>query len=41
MDNDDVAVADSRLLLEGNPDAAVIQGDLREPAKILADPGTS
>ena len=27
-------------MLDGNPDAAVIQGDLREPAKILADPGT-
>src|SRR3984957_4148098 len=40
VDNDDVAVAHSRLLLDGNPDAAVIQGDLREPAKILADPGT-
>jgi hypothetical protein len=40
VDNDDVAVAHSRLLLDGNPDAVVIQGDLREPAKILADPGT-
>ena len=40
VDNNDVAVAHSRLLLDGNPDAAVIQGDLREPAKILADPGT-
>jgi S-adenosyl methyltransferase len=40
VDNDDVAVAHSRLLLDGNPDAAVIQGDLREPAKILADPET-
>jgi SAM-dependent methyltransferase len=40
VDNDEVAVAHSRLLLEGNPDATVIQGDLREPAKILADPGT-
>jgi hypothetical protein len=28
VDNDDVAVAHSRLLLDGNPDAAVIQGDL-------------
>src|SRR5580692_7722903 len=37
VDNDDVAVAHSRLLLAGNPDAAVIQGDLREPVKILAD----
>jgi SAM-dependent methyltransferase len=40
VDNDEVAVAHSRLLLEGNPDATVIHGDLREPAKILADPGT-
>jgi hypothetical protein len=40
VDNDDVAVAHSRLLLDGNPDAAVIQGDLREPTKILADPET-
>src|ERR1700727_2110806 len=40
VDNDEVAVAHSRLILEGNPDAEVIQGDLREPAKILADPGT-
>ena len=40
VDNDDVAVAHSRLLLADSPDAAVIQGDLREPAKILADPET-
>jgi SAM-dependent methyltransferase len=39
-DNDDVAVAHSRLLLQDNPDAAVIQADLREPGKILADPQT-
>ncbi len=38
VDNDEVAVAHSRLMLEDNPDAAVIQADLREPAKILADP---
>jgi len=37
-DIDDVAVAHSRLLLRGNPDAAVIQGDLREPDTILEDP---
>src|SRR6266568_3061973 len=36
----EVAVAHSRLLLEANPDATVIQADLREPAKILADPET-
>ena len=39
-DNDEVAVAHSRLLLEDAQDAAVIQADLREPAKILADPET-
>jgi hypothetical protein len=38
VDNDDIAVAHSRLLLAGNPDATVIQADLREPATILADP---
>src|SRR5512135_3064124 len=40
VDNDEVAVAHSRLILDGNPDATVIQADLREPAKILADPET-
>jgi hypothetical protein len=40
VDNDEVAVAHSRLMLEDIPDAAVIQADLREPAKILADPET-
>jgi hypothetical protein len=40
VDSDDIAVAHSRLLLEGNPAATVVHGDLREPAKILADPGT-
>ena len=39
-DNDEVAVAHSRLMLEDNPDATVIQADLREPDKILADPET-
>jgi hypothetical protein len=39
-DNDDVAVAHSRLILEDNPDAAVIQADLRDPAAILAAPET-
>jgi len=38
VDNDDVAVAHSRLILQDNPDAAVIQADLRQPAEILADP---
>ena len=40
VDNDEVAVAHSRLLLEDDPDATIIQADLREPAKILADPET-
>lgn len=40
VDNDEVAVAHSRLILEDNPDATVIQADLREPAKVLADPET-
>jgi hypothetical protein len=40
VDNDDVAVAHSRLLLADNPDATIIQADLREPATILADPET-
>lgn len=35
VDNDDVAVAHSRLLLEGNPNAAVILADLRDPRAIL------
>jgi SAM-dependent methyltransferase len=40
VDNDEVAVAHSRLILEDNPDATVIQADLREPEKILAAPET-
>ncbi|MBO0820261.1 MAG: SAM-dependent methyltransferase [Nocardiopsaceae bacterium] len=35
VDSDEVAVGHSRLLLEGNPDAAVVQADLRDPAAIL------
>jgi hypothetical protein len=35
-DIDDVAVAHSRAILRGNPSAAVIGADLREPQKILA-----
>jgi hypothetical protein len=38
VDNDEVAVAHSKLILDGNPDVTVIQADLREPTKILADP---
>jgi hypothetical protein len=39
-DVDDVAVAHSKLILDGSADAAVIQADLRDPASILADPET-
>jgi hypothetical protein len=39
-DADDVVVAHSRLILDGNADAAVIQADVRDPASILADPET-
>jgi SAM-dependent methyltransferase len=40
VDNDEVAVAHSRLMLQADADATVIQADLREPEKILADPET-
>jgi hypothetical protein len=40
VDNDEVAVAHSRLMLEDNPDATIIKADAREPEKILADPET-
>jgi uncharacterized SAM-dependent methyltransferase len=40
VDNDEVAVAHSRLLLTDNPGATIVHGDLREPAEILADPET-
>jgi S-adenosyl methyltransferase len=40
VDNDDVAVAHSRLLLDGNPDATVIHADLRDPRGILEHPET-
>ena len=39
-DVDDVVVAHSKLILDGNPDAAVIQADVRDPARILGDPET-
>jgi S-adenosyl methyltransferase len=35
-DLDPVAIAHSRALLEGNPNAAIMDADLREPEKILA-----
>jgi hypothetical protein len=40
VDIDPVAVAHAQLLLDDNPDAAAIQGDLRRPDEILADPVT-
>ncbi len=40
VDSDEIAVAHSRLLLQDNPAATIIQADLREPEKILADPAT-
>ena len=40
VDNDDVVVAHSRLMLEDDPDATIVQADVRDPAKILADPET-
>jgi SAM-dependent methyltransferase len=39
-DVDPVAVAHSRALLAGNPDAAVVQADLRRPEEILAHEAT-
>lgn len=40
VDNDEVAVGHSRLLLDGNPAADVIRADLRDPASILNAPET-
>jgi SAM-dependent methyltransferase len=40
VDADEVAVAHSRLILEDNPDTAIVHADLREPGRILADPAT-
>jgi SAM-dependent methyltransferase len=39
-DIDPVAIAHSKAILAGNPDAAIIEGDLRRPGRILADPVT-
>lgn len=39
-DLDPVAIAHSKVLLDGNPDADIINADLREPEKILAHPTT-
>jgi hypothetical protein len=38
VDIDPVAVAHSRNILAGNPNAVALRGDLREPARVLADP---
>jgi len=38
VDVDPVAVAHSRAILAGNPRAAVVQGDARDPEQILAHP---
>jgi hypothetical protein len=38
VDLDPVAVAHSRAILDGVPDAAVVAGDLRRPAEVLANP---
>jgi SAM-dependent methyltransferase len=40
VDNDEVAVGHSRLLLDGDPDAAVVRADVRDPAAILEAPET-
>jgi S-adenosyl methyltransferase len=40
VDIDEVAVAHSKAILAGNPNATVIRADLREPGKILAHEGT-
>jgi hypothetical protein len=39
-DIDPAAVAHSRVILAGNPGAAIIEGDLREPGAILGHPET-
>jgi hypothetical protein len=39
-DVDEVVVAHSRLLLDGNPDVTVIQADVRDPEAILGAPET-
>jgi SAM-dependent methyltransferase len=41
VDIDPVAVAESQELLEGNPDATAIRGDLREPKSILTHPAVT
>ncbi|MFJ9038921.1 SAM-dependent methyltransferase [Streptomyces sp. NPDC102406] len=38
VDHDPVAVAHSRAVLDGNPDAAIVSADLRKPQEILRSP---
>ncbi|MGW1161954.1 SAM-dependent methyltransferase [Streptomyces sp. NPDC002519] len=38
VDNDPVAVAHSASLLAGNPDAVIVDADIRRPAEILSSP---
>lgn len=38
VDIDPVAIAHSKALLAGNPNADIVRGDVRSPAAILADP---
>jgi hypothetical protein len=38
VDIDPVAVAHSRAILAGNPNAAIVQGDARDPDRLLAEP---
>lgn len=41
VDADPVVIAHSQALLDGNPNAIIVEGDLREPGKILAADGVS
>ncbi|GDY30455.1 SAM-dependent methyltransferase [Gandjariella thermophila] len=41
VDNDPVAVAHSRALLTEQPNTAVVHADLRDPVRLLADPGVT
>ncbi|MFJ5306623.1 SAM-dependent methyltransferase [Streptomyces sp. NPDC088350] len=38
VDNDPVAVAHSASLLAGNPDAGIVDGDIRRPTEVLSSP---
>lgn len=40
VDSDPTAIAHSQAILDGNPSAAIVPGDLREPEVILNDPVT-